>query len=347
MIENKNQKTIARATWADACRLIAMFGVIVIHVSAPIFSAFHTIPLDVFLTANAFDSFARVSVPLFAMLSGALLLGHKNTVWEWRRILKVTLPLIIWSFIYVFWMNYWTGASFNFFATLRGLLIAPAMYHLWFVYMIIGVYLILPFLRVIAVTLIANQRLALYFFVLWFVINSITVYFPTRFIQQLYLLHFLDWPGYFILGYYLTQTEWLLDIPKWISALVYFLASLCTFYLTWHFNASSPTPIETAYDFFSPNVLIASSAAFLWLRQFHPPFFFAKLLAFLSDKLFSVYFIHLLTIEMLSNGFLGFAFTPYLIHPVLGILILSVATLIVSITVVILIRLIPYSAKIL
>ena len=73
---SEQESLIRRESWADACRLIAMFGVILIHTAAPVFYDYRSISLDAFLTANAIDSLARVSVPLFAMLSGALLLGR-------------------------------------------------------------------------------------------------------------------------------------------------------------------------------------------------------------------------------------------------------------------------------
>ena len=59
---------------ADLCRVVAIFGVILIHTAAPVFYNYRVIALQDFLIANGIDSIARVSVPLFAMLSGAILL---------------------------------------------------------------------------------------------------------------------------------------------------------------------------------------------------------------------------------------------------------------------------------
>ena len=94
-----------RLAWADVCRLIAMFGVLLIHISAPIFYDYRNIKLNSFLVANAIDSIARVSVPLFAMLSGALLLGRgmsKGLGGIVSRVLKVAIPLAFWSVLHVF-----------------------------------------------------------------------------------------------------------------------------------------------------------------------------------------------------------------------------------------------------
>lgn len=257
----------------------------------------------------------------------------------------MVLPLIFWSFVYAFWVDYWTGKPLDFFDALSHMVQAPVMYHLWFVYMIIGVYLILPILWSISSALIDDKKLAIYFFILWFSINSITIYYPINLIQQLKLSGLLGWPGYFILGYYLSGSEWLLSISARLNILVFFLASLCTFCLSWHFNALSPSPIETAYEYFSPNVLIASCAAFLWIRQIKVHNSIVKPLEYFSGTVFPIYFMHLLIIEILKGGILGFSITPYSIHPVVGILGLAVVTFFASMSIAVLIRLIPHSSR--
>lgn len=342
-------KSNARAPWADFCRLIAMFGVICIHTAAPVFSKYHSNPLDEFLIANAIDSLARVSVPLFIMLSGALLLGKessKGLVDARDRIIKVAIPLLFWSFIYIFWTNYWARKSFDLFDTLISICHAPVMHHLWFIYMIIGVYIVLPFLRVISSALITDRKSAIYFFTLWFIVNSITIYYPIKFIQLLNLSNFLGWPGYFILGYYLSCSKFLLRINSSFYVLVFYLSSLCTFLITWGLYVKSPIPIQTAYNYFSPNVLIASVGAFLYLRQIKVTIFFVKPLAFLSGIIFPIYFMHLLIIAVIEGGYLGFTITPYSIYPVVGILGLAFVTFFVSMLIAVLLKFIPYSSKI-
>lgn len=346
---SEQESLIRRESWADACRLIAMFGVILIHTSAPVFYDYRSVSLDAFLTANAIDSLARVSVPLFAMLSGALLLGRDASIGiagGGGRVARVVLPLVFWSFIYAFWVDYWTGKPLDFFGALSHMGQAPVMYHLWFVYMIIGVYLILPILRPISSALIDDKKLAIYFFILWFSINSITIYYPISLIQQLKLSGLLGWPGYFILGYYLSRSEWLMSISVRLNIFVFVLASLLTFFLSWHFNSISPTPTEVAYEYFSPNVLLASCAAFLWIKKIKVHNCIVKPLEFFSGMVFPIYFMHLLIIEILKGGILGFSITPYSIHPVVGILGLAVVTFFASMSIAVLIRFIPHSSRI-
>lgn len=258
--------------WIDASRLIAILGVICIHVLGPVFTDSQSDFFDKYIVVNAFDSLARASVPLFIMLSGALLLGKETSLKKTTiRIVRVLIPLVVWSLIYSFLNSYWTKTPFNFVASLVSLTHAPAMYHLWFVYMIIGLYLILPFLRPLTDAIIYNRALALYFFSLWFIINSITVYFPLNIIPLLQLSGFLSVSGYFILGYYLVHSKWVPTIPKKISGLVFLLASASTFGVSWYLNIDSPIPTEVAYEYLSPNVIITSCAALLCLKEIKIP----------------------------------------------------------------------------
>lgn len=105
----KSQTEIIHLSWIDACRVFAIFGVIVIHVVGPIVNDYKVISLEKFLVANTFDSLFRASVPLFVMISGALTLPKKVTLQETKnRVIRVVIPLIFWSFIYCFWINTWT-----------------------------------------------------------------------------------------------------------------------------------------------------------------------------------------------------------------------------------------------
>ena len=340
-----------REVWADACRIVAIFGVILIHTAAPVFYEYRSYTKDFFWVANFIHSFAEVSTSLFVMVSGALLLDVrelKDKFWRKgiKRILRITIPLIFWSLVYEQWLNYWKGQEFNVLNFFNHMIHEPVMYHLWFVYMITGVYLIIPILRLISNELIVNNKFALYFFMVWFLINTVTVYYPLHLLNILNLPGFLAWPGYFILGYYLARSNYYKNYSRKILALIYFVTSISTSFLTHIFNYSSLNPNVTAYSHFSPNVVIASIAAFLWLRKSKIPQPFAKPLAYISGLIFPVYFMHLLVIELLKAGILGISITSYSIHPAIGIPTLATSTFIISLIIAAACRIIPYSKQI-
>jgi len=332
--------------WLDMARIIAIFGVILIHVCAPVFgdnrSDFYTMQI-----ANAFDSLLRASVPLFAMISGALLLQKEPSFMSIKnRIFRVAIPLLFWSLIYSLYVNHWSPLPFDFIQSIVSILQTPAMYHLWFVYMIIGIYILLPILHPISKKLLVSRTLAYYFFALWFFINSLTVYFPFGFIRLIGLNDFMSWSGYFMLGHYLVYAKQIPKISNTILLIIFLVASSCTFGLTWYFSTDFSPLIATAYSYFSPNVMIASIAVFLWLKQITLSDFYAKIVSYLSPLVFPVYFMHLLIIALLSSGILGFSLDQFFIHPFIGILLVSITTFIMSFIVAAIASKIPFMSKI-
>lgn len=147
-----------RTVYLDLLRVLAMVGVVGIHVSA---KHFVDVPLDsaAWRAMNLWDGLVRWSVPMFAMVSGALFLNPERNV-RTRAIFTKNLPRIllafaVWSALYAA-LN--CGGSLREFA--RRFVIGH--YHLWFLYMLAGVYLIVPLLRRIT----ASERLTWYFLLL-------------------------------------------------------------------------------------------------------------------------------------------------------------------------------------
>lgn len=68
--------------WIDYLRVIATVSVIFLHVSAEIPTLYKKIPDDIWWIGNFFDGAVRFCVPLFLMISGALLLGKKLNTTE-------------------------------------------------------------------------------------------------------------------------------------------------------------------------------------------------------------------------------------------------------------------------
>jgi surface polysaccharide O-acyltransferase-like enzyme len=127
---------------------------------------------------------------------------------------------------------------------------------------------------------------------------------------------------------------------------VFVFASLCTFFLNWRINSLSSIPNETAYNFLTPNVVLASVAAFIWIQKLQIPDYLDKPLAFISGLVFQIYFMHLLVIEILKAGWLGFSISSYSLHPSIGILSLTIATFLISLAIAAITRLFPHSERI-
>lgn len=119
-------------------RFVAIILVIFIHVSGKGFASMD----HHWWAINVYDSFSRISVPLFFMVTGSLLLPRRQTVSSVLvRCWRITLPLFAWSFLYLLWFKY-TGTNYD--GWIVRILKSPVVPHLWYLYTLIGAYLFMP-----------------------------------------------------------------------------------------------------------------------------------------------------------------------------------------------------------
>lgn len=135
-----------RVVWIDWMRVAACFMVMLVHCTEPFYLGGEgTLILtgsDAFWT-SFFDSFVRACVPLFVVASSYLQfpLHYSSGEFFRRRAARILIPFAIWSLVYAL---AWGEPVTN----LKGLLLNfnYSAGHLWFVYMLIGLYLIMPLL---------------------------------------------------------------------------------------------------------------------------------------------------------------------------------------------------------
>ena len=114
-------------------------------------------------TMAAYDALVRWPVPVFVMISGALFLNPKRKVtvyhlWS-KKIPRILTAFLFWSVIYALY-NYLTRSNWSLHTFLMAIL--TGYYHMWFLFMIIGLYLVTPLMRKIA----EDRRMLNYFLVL-------------------------------------------------------------------------------------------------------------------------------------------------------------------------------------
>jgi surface polysaccharide O-acyltransferase-like enzyme len=135
--------------WIDAARVVAILAVISIHVVAPLVVSRSL--MQTWWVGNVVDSAARWSVPLFVMISGALLLHSDHAddpaAFYRRRLARILPPLIAWTAIYLFVGHQLTNNPKTLRDAVSLVLAGHPYYHLYFLYLITGLYLVAPFLR--------------------------------------------------------------------------------------------------------------------------------------------------------------------------------------------------------
>jgi surface polysaccharide O-acyltransferase-like enzyme len=137
--------------WIDLTRAIGAFFVILIHVSGTYTDLFKSLDLFNWTAAIFWNVIPRSGVPLFIAVSGYVLLEKQdNTI---KRIYKLLQALIFWSLFYLLLalaLNSQNNVDFIKELLLKGLLgIWSIGNHLWFLYMLLGLYLSLPISRLL------------------------------------------------------------------------------------------------------------------------------------------------------------------------------------------------------
>lgn len=339
------ERLIQPVIWVNLCRVIAIYGVVLIHSCGAFFYQYGTIPLRDWLSANFLDSIVRCAVPLFVMLSGALLLKPSAQLVAFpklaQRIAKVLFPLLAWSIIYLLITSHHSGGlPVDWLSILK----QPAMYHLWFVYMIIGLYIFLPVFQVLFEEIRDKPTLQIYIIGIWFVVTSLPIYWPLPILTLLQQNSFFGYGGYFLIGAVIASSP--KDrIPTAIWILIFVISVLVTFGLTWLFSEQAVAPIERAYIYFSPNVIVSAVAAFIIIKRARVSERVAKSIQWISDRSFLIYFVHILALEQVRYSTFTSAISQHT-SVFVTILIISIITFAISLMVAAVIRLIPGSQRV-
>jgi len=306
------------------------------------------------MIGNIFDSSARMSVPIFFMLSGYLLLEKDEplNIFFKKRFNKVGIPLIVWSLIYIPWNDYyreWPKISIY---ELYEIVLTPTYYHLWFLYAIIGIYLIMPILRVVVQQ--SSKSLLYYYILIWFLAASIipTVEKITGVMSRIDLLAISGFSGYLVLGLLLGKIQ----LTKRSAVAAGFLSVGCviititgTYLLIVRNNGIFS---NNYYDYLSPQIVISSVTIFVLIK-----YIVVNVRAFSNERLLSIiesisfaslgiYLIHPIFIDLLGYGYLGFTLNCYQKHPIFIVPLTAATTFVLSYVSVTILRQIPIVRKI-
>lgn len=308
-------------------RVVAIYFVIAIHTSLPPANL-----LDIKSSFFFLASFTviKVCVPLFVMLSGALLLGKHESISFFlsKRVSKVLVPWFLWTLIYMVW-NYSAHSyhpanpsQWKYFFELT------FFSQLWFLPLIFSLYLITPIFRLFVPHLSKNNRL--YLMTLWFLFVIIIPFFHTgttfpRAEESGLVPVTFYYSGYFILGYFLSTMK----LPK---NMVQRSIGLLLIGIAITFIELGLGKGAHLFDYFSPAVTVSSIAVFLLIfsvcKRYSGNTTKDKLISSIGSASLGIYIIHSLIAEVLKPIVPFLSNTGYIYALVLfGISYLLVITL--------------------
>jgi surface polysaccharide O-acyltransferase-like enzyme len=343
----------------DLIRTLAMVLVILLHASNETLQLLPSGTTTYWWTAVVYKSLALSCVPLFVLLSGALLLqpaklNEPIRVFLRKRLSRIGLAFAFWSVVYTAWSFYVHIPKIP--VTLSNIsgaalydLFSGAYYQFWFIYLIVGLYLITPILRVIIAY--GNLRVLRYLILLWFVGVAVV---PIIQLASGYTLNSLvfvigGWVGYFVLGSYLQRI-------KLRSAILYGLLIICfvwTLFGIWLMNYpfSGLQQNFFFFDYLTANVIIGSAALFMILLKFRPDWpgsnhkITSRIAQAISKNTLPIFLFHVIILESFERGFFGFTLSVTTLNPIIEIPLITALTLFVTLGLVLLMRKVPVLKK--
>ena len=305
LVMNLSNQKNQHIVWLDVVRFIAMFTVVCCHCTDPFNFYPGTAPNigEIKLWGAIYGSVLRPCVPLFVMITGALLLpvrGDASTFYK-KRIPRVFYPFLIWSVLYNLfpWITGLLGLNpqiiLDFFpyageevmqqsfsVSLEYILMIPFNFsilavHMWYIYLLIGLYLYLPVFS--AWVEKASERAKLMFLLAWGVTLLLPYYY--QFVSNYLwgtcswnsfgmLYAFAGFNGYLLLGHYLKNLEWSLKKTLAIGIPMFAVGYAVTFLGFRHITAFpeyTDEMLELFFTYCSLNVVMMTIPVFMLAKK--------------------------------------------------------------------------------
>ncbi len=335
-----------KVLWFDNLRVIATIGVIFIHVSSDYVPTSGTISSYDFWVGNIYDSISRFSVPIFVMLSGALLLpkDYGTAVFLKKRLSRLVLPFLFWSLIYI--LNslinkIQDGENLNFTQTVKEVFLQirdGSSLHLWYIYMIIGIYLFIPIIGKWVRN--SSEKEILYFLGIWLFTLIFNQPIIEKFKPDIDLSYFSGFLGYLILGYYLTIRSFTNQKLQYrVSSALLLIGLLTTIFGTYLVLYFKNEYVSTFYEALSPNILLLSMGIFLLFKnKDFNNILLVKIRNFICKYSYGIFLVHVLVLSYIDDLGIRWNF----INPIIGIPITVFVCLVISSCIIYLINKLPY-----
>ena len=310
----------------DFLRILAVLAVIMIHISATL--VIHNAQNSTeYIIGNFFDSISRFAVPFFVMISGYFMLDERKEMPVFKiknKIVKLILILLFWSGFY--------ALIFKPYSFIHAFVYGH--HHLWYMYLIIGLYFITPILRLFVKE--QNARYVYYCIILGIVFSFLpnlldVVFIPdgaTKF-AAMFQIPFGGYIVYYLIGWCFRLNKNI--IKRELAVFILCCISLITIFCCAQFVHSSCCRVYNVfYNSINIPVLLYSVSLFSLIYSILHKYsenFNQKCKSFISkcsSLTLGVYLIHASFLNHYENMFKGMN------HDILYVLLLFILTAISS-----------------
>ncbi len=315
----------SRKIYYDIMRIIAILAVIVIHITAEVW--YTNSVNNKWLIINFFNCLVHSwAVPLFLAISGALLLKKEISIKKifTKYIPRILICLVAWHYIYYFlsvnsitWKHFFT-ASYN-------LLIGKTFSHLWYLYLLLGIYIFVPILSKLVKSL--NKKELLYLIIIFFIVS---IFIPnTKQLTGLDLKPFIDpykifvlseYILFILLGYYLDNYPIKSKKAIYIFSTISIILLLLNSWYSNYMSIAKQTPINYLKTNTIISVLMTISIFSVSKLLFEKSKKGETIITKIGSLTFGTYLVHFLVIKKLTALHL----TVNFINPIFGVFIILI-----------------------
>ena len=322
-----------RIVFIDYIRVIACFLVMLVHASENFYAADASgLAGNVSMLANESNRFwvafhdgflGRTCVPLFIIVSAFLLVPMKpgQTMGQFykRRFTRILPPMLAFMLIYTFLPLAWGGMTWE--QSLSDLKRIPFNFpsmagHLWFMYPLISLYLIIPVVSPWLEKALAKEERT---FLLLFVLSTFIPWLHRFVSPELWgecfwngftaLWYCSGYLGYLVLAHYIHyHLDWSRKRKLTVGWICFLIGAAFTGWSFWWKGVPGElieTPaLEWSWEFCTPNVLLATFGIFLvfsCISQGKAP----RIVTTLSKCSFGMYLMHLLFLAPVAGWIIG------------------------------------------
>lgn len=283
-----------RIFYYDFLRTLAILFVILCHTSH--FFSWGGTTLTSRLISYTLYDLAKLGVPIFFMLSGALLLNKDYELGYFlkRRFTRIFYPFLFWIFIILIGVYYITGTQY-----LLDMFLGTNGQFSWFVWTLMGMYLFVPIFN----TFIKRYGIkAVEYYLIFWIFTIILSQFNSYPFGRFDLTLFSGWFGVLVLGYYLDNKDFKISDSKLciIGFVIFLICLIINVY--WNYTNYVPCFSIDQCGYLSLLSIVISSGFFLFIRYFNKinsikDNFIGKAITSISICSYGMYFTHIIIVR--------------------------------------------------
>ncbi len=325
-----------KKNYISILNVLACIGVVILHTFETGYTSDANFVFEVLIRAIAY-----CAVPVFFMITGATLIDYRErydtkTFFK-KRLLKVIIPLIIWSIIY-FIINFFKGKfsindlSFKF--VFKYFFLVKTNPIFWFFVVIIGIYLAIPVISLIPQE--TRRKAFLYIIIITFVFNQflpdLLYHLNLNYNYDLkFPLTYSGWISFIFIGYYIDKYEIVKKhrVIIYVLGIIGFLTMVVpTIFISYHKNESCSW-FDEYYD--APCVLYSASVFLFFKSKINNNQIVTKIMPFfnfVAPTTLGIYVLHIAIRDFLRYFY---TYSYFGMNLVLTLSILSICFIVVKI----------------